>query len=734
MLINDPNVPKATEADLVNGSQMLIQTAAGTKKGAADLFAVKSTQESIAANLVLSKTDTAITKHDGKVVNEYGQLVDVAYHYYTDPVQLDPGSSVTIKCCAQASIAVIAVLNANNTYTVKVLGKGGSDYIFYSYKNNGTESQNVVFSFKAQNAPSSVIVSSCDITSYEYVDEKDKALTDKVQDIIDFGELSTSSESITKNAGKFVNQYGQLTDDAYHYYTDPITLQPGQSISFEARGTNTLVSVISLYSSGTYKPQVVSVDSNYKNYGWKNDCSSSVQVVLSFKLDKAPSVVRVTSSQAVSMIGIANITNTSKFASMDDLPYGCCNVTNSAALSNKPTSGDYTCITFGNSERTYVVQIAFANRMGTAFKRKKFGGTWQSWNKMLDYSDFAGIKSLLSNQFKLDYFSASYTLTNGYYVQWDGQLVALASYSYSSDIELKPNETIMFFGAGASTNVAMISVHEGGLFKCVARSIDNDSNWYMWTNDTGANKNVVVCFNARYAPSGVEIVKKKEDHVCTPSLSVLDSIGCLGDSFTDGILCDEDGNVLGSFGHKYSWPTTLSKMCGIPDVTNYGVSGASTRTAKTNPNQLPKILSDDPKQLYLLCLGINDAWQEPAGYIGTPADMDTEDYTQSANSFYGNYYYIIKSIQEHAPKATVIMLPPHNFKEDSFSDFFNATKTIAQTAGIPWIYTGDIDRNPAFRNRQGSHPTVTGYGVMAKYYKRLIENWMQGVNMMNLEE
>lgn len=206
----------------------------------------------------------------------------------------------------------------------------------------------------------------------------------------------------------------------------------------------------------------------------------------------------------------------------------------------------------------------------------------------------------------------------------------------------------------------------------------------------------------------------------TSTISMFDTIGCCGDSFTAGLIYVGDteiGEVT-----KISWGKQLERMSGVIS-TNYAKSGATTETFLTNEDCLPKLLSDTPKDLYVLCLGINDS-----GHItlGSVSDIN-DDYTQNPNTFYGNYGRIIAQIKNHAPNSMIII--SKCWLTNAYgSNFYNYSSTaieeIANKFGIPFIDTAKSDLLNSYyytKNMVHTHPTAPLYGMMAKAMNKMID-------------
>jgi lysophospholipase L1-like esterase len=171
-----------------------------------------------------------------------------------------------------------------------------------------------------------------------------------------------------------------------------------------------------------------------------------------------------------------------------------------------------------------------------------------------------------------------------------------------------------------------------------------------------------------------------------------------------------------------SWPQILARQTGSQAV-NFTKGGLSTKTWLENTTWgLAKLLATEAQQLYIIALGINDSTQIGAGTLslGTIADVDTEDYTQNPNTFYGNYGRIIGNILAHAPYAKIACLSVARLNERGMDTHI---KAIADKYGLPFI---DLTSDPYFTSTVyygsiiSNHPLTYGYAGMAKAIERLI--------------
>ena len=199
------------------------------------------------------------------------------------------------------------------------------------------------------------------------------------------------------------------------------------------------------------------------------------------------------------------------------------------------------------------------------------------------------------------------------------------------------------------------------------------------------------------------------------SIAVFGTIGVVGDSYAAGALHLEDESLW--LAESKSWPQILGRKNGV-QVTNYCIPGIDTEGFLNTPGGLRRLLEDEPKELYLLNLGIND-FHRGEDYLGTPEDMDT-----GANTFYGNYAAIIRAIQARAPGACLILLSVASAREDSRAAMNPAIQTLAEHCGVPYICLQD---DPFFTsdfyidNMVSQHPVAITCAGMAEAIQRLVE-------------
>lgn len=171
------------------------------------------------------------------------------------------------------------------------------------------------------------------------------------------------------------------------------------------------------------------------------------------------------------------------------------------------------------------------------------------------------------------------------------------------------------------------------------------------------------------------------------SFALFETIGVVGDSYASGASGESSSATTAVDHNNISWCQMLARRNGV-DVANYTKGGLSTRTWLTNSTVgLTKLLSDNPKGLYILALIRNDYNIEnngETGYIGSIADITEYNLGSYPDSFYGNYATIIERIQNHAPNAKIVLMTGDYVSSNELgTSYNNAVEEIAGHYNLP---------------------------------------------------
>lgn len=235
----------------------------------------------------------------------------------------------------------------------------------------------------------------------------------------------------------------------------------------------------------------------------------------------------------------------------------------------------------------------------------------------------------------------------------------------------------------------------------------------------------------RITPSGDALTFKEDCYLNlttyiprTPSttISIFKDIAVIGDSYASGLCYRTDGSFQRCWG--MSWIRDIARKNGL-NATNYSFPGLATDSWLTHERGLPKMLSETPKNLYILALGINDATGSGHGqtYLGSAADWSGIKESRP-NTFYGNYSRIIEEVKAKAPNAKIIMSTMADNSDTLHKNFNNAIIDLARHYAIPCIkqYEDEYFSSSFYLNGMISgHPTAPTYSGMAVALQKMIE-------------
>lgn len=198
------------------------------------------------------------------------------------------------------------------------------------------------------------------------------------------------------------------------------------------------------------------------------------------------------------------------------------------------------------------------------------------------------------------------------------------------------------------------------------------------------------------------------------SVNMFNSIGAIGDSFTQGTAKNSSGEWYQAT--NQSWIGTLAKRSCV-DFANYGLGGATTRSYIVD--KLNDVLNDNPKDLYFFALGQNDGNQHIA--IGSENDIHDDNYTLNADTFYGNYGKIVAMTKAHSPKAKLIFIK-NWVRGATWTDYDVAIERIASHYNAPCINPFDdyfFGSSIYLDYFNDNHPTAMGYSMIGLAVERL---------------
>lgn len=210
---------------------------------------------------------------------------------------------------------------------------------------------------------------------------------------------------------------------------------------------------------------------------------------------------------------------------------------------------------------------------------------------------------------------------------------------------------------------------------------------------------------------------------------IFHTIGVVGDSLASGQGRVNDYSTYVDF-YDYSWPQCMKRILGN-EVYNFTKTGLTTRTWLTDAKGY-SLMSDGNHncQCYIIGLGANDL-ELGAAYLGSSSDINLSDYTQNADTYYGNYAKIIQLIKELEPRAKIFTVENPAYGNDAtLREQFNAAVRYMSTiftnvyniAPDQTLYTNSADF--IYKNRISGHYTPAAYAFMAEYMIEQISQYI----------
>ena len=220
-----------------------------------------------------------------------------------------------------------------------------------------------------------------------------------------------------------------------------------------------------------------------------------------------------------------------------------------------------------------------------------------------------------------------------------------------------------------------------------------------------------------------------------PDVSMFETMGVIGDSFASGYM-----GVTAATKYEQSWPQVMARKHGVT-ATNYTKAGYTAAGWVAGADYgLSAMLADTPKDLYVIALGLNDAYaySQDATYLGSEADMSDVDYDDNPHTFYGYMGRIICNIKAHAPNAKIIIsTTPYGtynghtgaVNREADNTINSAIVDIAEHFELPVVIalSHPLFYSNAYKTNiltYGSHPTATMYSAMMSAYEALFAEAM----------
>lgn len=214
-------------------------------------------------------------------------------------------------------------------------------------------------------------------------------------------------------------------------------------------------------------------------------------------------------------------------------------------------------------------------------------------------------------------------------------------------------------------------------------------------------------------------------------MQVFEHIVCVGDSLTAGFT-SANGTMYGSTIAREAnrnWPTYLGLTLGR-NVINLGYGGASAKTWRYGDETVgtyKEMLNVPDADCFIVGIGFNDDLQGLT--LGSISDINDSDMEANANSFYGNYDYLIRTLFRVNSKCHIFMLTMPHPKEkngpynEAIRKIANRYSKRAHLIDIADIYENEFKTGP-IANSWNGHSIPIMYQLMSVYIQKAIGNYM----------
>lgn len=315
----------------------------------------------------------------------------------------------------------------------------------------------------------------------------------------------------------------------------------------------------------------------------------------------------------------------------------------------------------------------------------------------------------------------------GKYVNKNSGVSNSSNFNISVPITLEKGQYLIFNAKGYLKDVAILArVNSDSTYTALIKSVDNDEHTfkYLATENVTVVVSSIKTVSVRYSifSSRIDEQDTRISELEKKSYFAFSSMGVIGDSLASGA-----SNYSGGAKDRklYSWGKCIEREHGV-DVSLFSFGGATTRTWLTSNYGYTALQSADVLDLYVIGLGVNDAYELGSEYLGTIADVHVGDESLNADTYYGNYSKIIATIKAKSPRAKIICLTNPKGTGEVSSAYNQAVRDIV--ALYTNTYLIDLINDSFYTSAEfnatwySAHSTAVGYKLISEnIYKNISE-------------
>ena len=228
-----------------------------------------------------------------------------------------------------------------------------------------------------------------------------------------------------------------------------------------------------------------------------------------------------------------------------------------------------------------------------------------------------------------------------------------------------------------NSQLRLFEFYTGGTSKTLAKLDTNQSYHYIPSSDVSYLRVYLAILDNSTQMSGDSVILDYDsvmsvpiketisediatDFMLSKEFSAVRKFTVIGDSLASGYYKESSSGAQHARNIPYSWVQIMARNYG-QTAQNASHSGATCATwwEDSAGDCKAMVTADSRSQIYIMALGTNDYKDVPdaditAEQIGSSADINESDYTQNADSFWGNYCKILQYVHDVAPSAKII--------------------------------------------------------------------------------
>lgn len=256
--------------------------------------------------------------------------------------------------------------------------------------------------------------------------------------------------------------------------------------------------------------------------------------------------------------------------------------------------------------------------------------------------------------------------------------------------------------------------------------------FYIQPVEVSENARTINYWFGQYYPDSLKAAIENDEKILNGKadlfyygFSAFHAFGVCGDSLSVGYYTD-NGGTSHSYDAYYNWGQYMAREHGIK-CANFGKAGVNPKTWLSDADCWAKLNQADNKcQAYIIGLGYN-----AMATLGTIADIDLVDYTQNADTFYGQYGRVIQQIHEFAPSAQIFCLtipyPKAQYNENvairaitGIADFEDYVTLVDLALNYNYLFDDDRTKGYIYEG----HSTPAGYALLSNLLYACISDTM----------